>query len=622
MKNSSKPSNILILHDHPEDIETLTSILKPTYTILRKNDIFQPSGELRDSISIIDLILLNPCIPNNNGFDTCKQLQSRHIKRIPVMLILQNQDDLVTIDVTQLCRWDCIIKPFHKEILLIRIQTHIHLSKLEYSLQESETQYHSLLDNIQEGYYEVDRAGNLVFFNRSLSKMLGYSPEEMVGMNNRRYTDKENAAKLYRTYKKIYETEQPVIGFEWEVMTKQGDRRFAAASASLIKNSEGKQIGIRGIVRDVTEKKRTEAELINARNFLQNIFNSSIDGICTTDLRGTIQFASPSAESILGYTPAELNGMKIYSLYSNAKDDAKMIMQILTTKGKFRDFEMKLLRKDGHLIDFNLSAALLKDENGVVIGTLGIFRDITEKKRLEEQIRQTAKMKAISIFAGGTAHNFNNLLMAIQGYTSLMLLDCPADHRNHHLLKQIERHIQQGAKLTRRLIEYAGYVKFSMNRFDLHLIIKRSCELFFESNPTIHILQKLSANQFYTHGDAEQLKEVLLNIFTNAAEAMNFQGELFISTSTVEQHVLVGKIDHMKAATYICISIQDIGKGMRPEIISSIFDPFFSTKEAHKGAGLGLASAYGIIMMHNGHIEASSEPGKGATFQIFLPACD
>jgi len=327
--------------------------------------------------------------------------------------------------------------------------------RIEESLRESEEKYRTILESIEEGYYEVDISGNFTFFNDSMCRILGYSKDELVGMNTIENMDQENAKKVYQTLNKVYNTGKPDKGFDYEFIRKDGTKRHVEASVSIMKDAKGQQIGFRGILRDVTERKRIESELIQARNFLKNIFDSSIDGITTTDLKGNVIYTSPRAKDILGYRQKEIVGKKIYSFYANGKEDAKAIMKELTEKGELKDHEMRFIRRDGESIDINLSASLLKNDNGEVIGTLGIYRDITEKNKLLEQLHQAQKIEALGTLAGGFAHNFNNLLMAIMGNASLMRLDIDPDHPNYERLKNIEKSVQSGSKLTSQLLGYA-----------------------------------------------------------------------------------------------------------------------------------------------------------------------
>jgi len=320
-----------------------------------------------------------------------------------------------------------IIKPFEERELNAAIEIAIYRHRIEKKLKEGEEKYRTILESIEDGYYEVDIKGNLAFLNDSTCRILGYSKDELMGMNNREYMDQENAEKAYKTFNRVYKTGKPVKGFDCEFIRNDGTKRHIEASVSLIKDAGGNPAGFRGIFRDVTERKKMEIELIRTKNFLQNIFDSSIDGITTTDLHGNVIYTSPRAKDILGYEPEEVIGKKIYSFYGNGKEDAKAIMKELTEKGGLSDHEVKYIRKDGELVDVNVSASLLMDEKREVIGTLGIYRDITEKKRTEEELnREKEKFQVlveksplgISLIGKDDRYKYiNPMFVEIFGYT-------------------------------------------------------------------------------------------------------------------------------------------------------------------------------------------------------------
>ena len=239
------------------------------------------------------------------------------------------------------------------------------------TLRESEEKYRTILESIEDGYYEVDIKGNLTFFNDSMCKILGYSRDKLMGMNNRKYTDEETARKVYEAFNKVYTTGEPKKILDEEIIRKDGTKRHIETSVSLIKDAGGNPAGFRGIFRDVTERKKMEIELIRANNFLQNIFDSSIDGITTTDLQGIIIYTSPRVKDILGYEQEEVIGKKIYSLYHKGKEDAKAIMKELTEKGELRDHETISLAmtaaETGHLVFGTLhTSSALKSINRII----------------------------------------------------------------------------------------------------------------------------------------------------------------------------------------------------------------------------------------------------------------
>ena len=492
----------------------------------------------------------------------------------------------------------------------------------EGALRENEEKYRTILESIEEGYFEVDIAGNLTFFNDSLCKITGSSKDELMGMNYHQYTDSESAERVYQVFNKVYRTGEPAKEFDWDITTKDGSKKHIDVSVSLIRDQEGQPIGFRGIMRDVTARKQMEAELIQTKDFLENILDSSIDGITTTDLQGNVIYTSPKTRDILGYKKEKIIGKKVHSFYGNGKEDAKAIMKELTEKGELREHEMKFIRKDGELVDINLSASLLKDEKGKVIGTLGIYRDITEKKHLEAQLVQAQRMEAIGTLAGGIAHNFNNLLMAIQGNTSLMLLETDSTHPNHERLKSIEKSVQSGSRLTRQLLGYAREGKYEIRPSSLNQLVEETSNTFGTTKKEITLHRELAKDLWGIKADQGQIEQVLLNLYVNAADAMPGGGDLFLKTMNVTHKDMKNKPYKAKPGNYVLLTVRDTGTGMDKKTMKRIFDPFFTTKGLAKGTGLGLASAYGIVKAHGGYIDVDSRKRHGTTFSIYLPASE
>jgi len=487
------------------------------------------------------------------------------------------------------------------------------------NLDENEEKYRTILESIEEGYYEVDISGNFTFFNDSMCKILGYPRDELMGMNDREYMDKATAKKVYKAFNKVYTTGRPGRLFDWEITRKDGTKRHVEASISTMKDAKGQRIGFRGILRDVTERKRMESELIQARNFLKNIFDSSIDGITTTDLKGNIIYISPRARDILGYRQKEIVGKKAYSLYDGGIEDAKAIMKELTEKGELKDHEMRFIRKDGELIDINLSASLLKNENGEVIGTLGIYRDITEKNKLLAQLHQAQKIEALGTLAGGIAHNFNNLLMAIMGNTSLMLLEIDPDHPNYERLVNIEKQVQSGSGLTRQLLGYAREGGYEIKPVSLNQLVEETSDTFGETKKEIRVHRELAEDLFGINADQGQIELVLMNLYVNAADAMPRGGDLFLKTMNVTHKDMSDRPYKAKPGNYVLMAVRDTGIGMDKKTMDRIFDPFFTTKGMGRGTGLGLASVYGIVKAHGGYIDVDSKKGHARLASEFRP---
>ena len=271
-------------------------------------------------------------------------------------------------------------------------KTETAYKQAEEALRESEEKYRTILENIEDGYYEVDLNGNFIFFNASMCRILGYPQEEMMGMNNRQFTDKENAKKLFKTFNEIYRTGEPAKGFDWQIIRKDGTKRYIEVSVSLQKNSSGKPIGFRGISRDISERKQAEEVLLESEKFFKEITENSSDIIIITDKNGDIKYCSRSIERIAGYRPEELIGRSALTLiHPDDKkravgDFGKAILAIdSATPNAFR-----IVHKDGSERYFEGLGGNLLD-NPDVAGFIMNVHDITESKRAEEKLRRSEK---------------------------------------------------------------------------------------------------------------------------------------------------------------------------------------------------------------------------------------
>ncbi|MCD4764813.1 MAG: response regulator [Desulfobacterales bacterium] len=260
-------------------------------------------------------------------------------------------------------------------------------------------------------------------------------------------------------------------------------------------------------------------------------------------------------------------------------------------------------------------------------GTIGVIRDITERRIFEQQkatlenrLQQARKMEALGQLAGGIAHNFNNLLMAIQGNTSLMLLETVSSHSHYARLRSIEAQVRSASKLTAQLLGYARKGRYEVKSLDLNRVVEETSEIFGKAKMGVTIHKELADGLFATEADESQLKQILLDLYLNAAEAMLDSGDFIVKTSNVTHEDMKDKEYDPKPGNYVLLTVTDTGVGMDKSTMGLIFDPFFTTKHMGMGTGLGLAAVYGIITGHGGYIDVESRKGHGSTFSIYLPA--
>jgi diguanylate cyclase (GGDEF)-like protein/PAS domain S-box-containing protein len=287
-------------------------------------------------------------------------------------------------------------------------------------LRESEEKYRSILESIEEGYYEVDLAGNFTFLNAPICRIFGFTNDEMLTMNNQDLMDKENAKKVFNTFRKVYETGEPAKGFDWEFTRKDNSKGFLAASSSLIRNGEGKPIGFRGLVRDVTERKEAEERLRKSEERYRTILDNIEDAYFEVDLAGNLIFFNDSLLTIAGLSRDELMGMNNleYTSPETAKDMYTIFSEVYRT-GKpamIKDYE--IIRKDGSMRICELSTTLKRDIAGNPVGFCGIARDLTEKKRAEKLYQTVAEQSFAGVYViqKGIFHYINSNAAAYSGH--------------------------------------------------------------------------------------------------------------------------------------------------------------------------------------------------------------
>ncbi|MBW2117432.1 MAG: response regulator [Deltaproteobacteria bacterium] len=356
-------------------------------------------------------------------------------------------------------------------------------------------------------------------------------------------------------------------------------------------------------------------ELLSVKRHFEIVLESMSEGILEITPEAKIVYANPAAFSLAGKPEEELLASNFIDLFSSP--DRHRIKNLF--EGVLNGAQTISLDSPVMLNDRQVSLYLqpLKDKES---RALVILNDVTDQKRMEARLLQSGKMEVAGTLAAGIAHDFNNLLMAIQGNVSLTLLGMNPSHPNYERLKNIEKRVQSGARLTAQLLGYARKGRYEIKPVDLNRLVKEIAYTFGRVRKEITIHRELAEDLFTIEADQGQMEQALLNLFINAADAMPSGGSLFLKTGNTTHEGMKGRLYAPKPGNYILLTIRDTGSGMDNETKERIFEPFFTTKEMGRGTGLGLASVYGIIKGHGGYIDVESEKGVGTTFSIYLPA--
>ncbi|MBU2454018.1 MAG: response regulator, partial [Proteobacteria bacterium] len=327
--------------------------------------------------------------------------------------------------------------------------------------------------------------------------------------------------------------------------------------------------------------------------------------------------------SKLGYEPNSLKGKNTRILYADQKEYDRVGSVLYSSVDRYGNglVETRLVRKDGTIFDCGVRASRL-DKKDASKGIIVVITDTSELKLLQIQLQQAQKMEAIGVLAGGISHDFNNILMGIQGHLSLMQIDMTATEKVAAHTKHIGRLVKTAAELTSRLLGFARGGKYQITALNINELVALALNIFKPTRKDILIHEAYEEKLHIVDADQSQLEQVFLNLIINASQAMPEQGDIFVTT----QNMFI-KEDHdypfeIQPGRYIKVTIKDTGIGMDMETQKKIFDPFFSTKEISdkKGRGLGLSTVFGIVKNHGGFILVDSEKGKGASFHVCLPA--
>ncbi len=490
--------------------------------------------------------------------------------------------------------------------------------KAEEALRQSEERYRTLMEEMREGYFETDLAGNYTFFNDVICSQLGYSREELMDMNYRAYIPKEDVKTIYKVYNEIYRTGKPRRLYPAVNIAKDGTSIFIESSILPRRNSRGEIIGFRGIIRNITESKRADEALSQSEEKYRTILQEMDEGYYEVDLAGNYTFFNDVIYTRLGYEKNELKGMsyKVYTPEEEIEAVFKVYNNVYRTGQPQRWFPVTNVAKNGSRIFVENSILPTRNTEGQIIGFRGISRDVTERKRMEEERQQleqkaqfASRLASVGEMASGIAHEINNPLTGVIGYAQLLLQeDLP-----HNVRKDVETindGAQRVANVVQRLLAFARQTKPQRTYVDINDVIDTTLDLraYHLQTSNIMVARQLSPDLSVTVADAGQLQQVFLNLIVNAETEMSLargHGKLTVKTQQV------GNI--------IRISFKDDGRGIASENLERIFEPFFTTRQVGQGTGLGLSVCYGIISEHGGRIYAESKPGRGATVVVELP---
>lgn len=483
----------------------------------------------------------------------------------------------------------------------------------EDDLRTSEARIRAIIGNAPFGAhsYDIRPDGSLIFtgYNQAAEQILGIDHESLIGKT------------IEESFPFLTHTDMPEI---YRSVALTGRSRnvdqivYEGAVIQGVFQVHAFQSGPRSISAfflDITERKKSEAALQESEQKFRFIVQHAPAIFFMLDWNGIFLMSEGQALARIGLSPGEVVGLSAFDIY---RDNPSICSSI---RGALNG-ELARVKNDVNGVVFDSVYAPYFDSTGSLNGVIGVAIDITEQKKLEEQLLRAQKMEAIGTLAGGLAHDFNNLLTNILGYTSLMLYEISETHPHYARLKSIEKQAFSAADLTRQLLGFARGGKYEVLPTDLNELVRSTSEMFGRTRKELSLVFRLQPELHVVEVDRVQIEQVLMNLLVNAWQAMPDGGTIILSTENVVLDTHYCDIHEIKQGAYVTIAITDAGTGMDEETQKRIFEPFFTTKEKGIGTGLGLASAYGIVRNHGGVINVYSEVGHGSTFSVYLPQSD
>jgi PAS domain S-box-containing protein len=505
--------------------------------------------------------------------------------------------------------------------------------RAEEALSRSEEQFRTLVESAPDAIF-IQFDGRFAYVNDAAIRLYGATSEgELLGREIVERVHPDYRTNILERIQSVNEDGKPAPLMEQKHLKLDGTTIDVEAHSAPIRYL--KSGGTLVFVRDITERKQIEESLLLSEDKYRRLFEDAVLGIFRSTSGGKIISVNPAYARMFGFDSPEEAKTQIndeaVDLYVEPLRRNEMASMILDAKGPIRA-ENLYRRKDGDTFTGNIHAWAVRDRGGRLLYIEGFVEDITERKRAEEektmleaQLRQAQKLEAIGTLAGGIAHDINNILAPIIGYTEIALTDTLHSTRTRYGLERTLNAALRARDLVKQILAFGRSGKEQQRTpIEISSIVREVLKLLRASLPSsIEIRQNIESG--VASADTTQIHQVLINLCTNAAHAMGDGGILEVNMARVhlsrsdltEQSIL-----DLKPGAYLKLSVSDTGSGMDPRIQRRIFDPYFTTKEVGKGSGLGLAVVHGIVRRHNGAITVRSEQGKGTTFNIYLPAVD
>lgn len=619
-------AQILIVEDESivaKDIQNTLKILGYAVSAVASSgeEAVKKAAETHPDLVLMDIVLGG----DMDGVEAAAQIRARF--DIPVVYLTAYADDetLQRAKITE--PYGYILKPFQERELHTAIEMGLFKHKMERKLKESEQWLATTLKSIGDAVMATDSHGCVTLMNPVAEALTGWKQEDAAGNPLKEVfniVNEETGREVEDPATKVLR-EGVVVGLanHTVLIAKDGTKRPIDDSGAPIRDDKGNITGVVLVFRDITERRQAEKALATEKERMAVTLRSIGDGVITTDIKGKIVLINKVGEDLTGWTQEEAMDRPLAEVFHIINENTRKrcenpFEKVIKTNGIVGlANDTVLVARDGTERIIADSGAPIRDKGGNIIGVVLVFRDITEKRKMEEELLKADKLGSLGILAGGIAHDFNNVLTAILGNITLAKMYAKPGDRVYERLTEAEKASLQAKDLTQQLLTFSRGGAPIKKIIPVSELLKDAA-LFALSGSNVRCEFTIPDDLWPVEIDEGQISQVINNLIINASQAMPEGGIIKIRAENMV--VDAGQGLPLKEGRYVKISTEDQGIGILKEHLSKIFDPYFTTKR--KGSGLGLTAAYSTIKKHNGYIDVKSKLGVGTTFFIYLPASE
>ncbi len=632
---------VLLITDSEADAQlTLRELAKTGFEIESRR--VETAAAFRAALEeeATDLILADYSSPSLSGLEALNILNELGLD-LPFILISDSSGEDLAVDAMHRGAHDYLLR-HNLSRLAPAVAREVREAKerrerrhAEQALEENSRLRREITNNIPgilfRFYCRPDGAMGFDFVTGEVEAVLELSPERLVADFSLGWdlVVAEDQPALEASIRRSVQNVEP-WEHEFRIRTPSGKLKWLRGHDQPVGKAADGTFRSVGTLLDITARKLAEDAVRQSEERYRLIFESFVDVYYETTLDGKIVVVSPSCRAILGAPPEELLGRAIADFCTDA-DERERFLAELRQRRSITDYELAMRTREGKDFCASISAGVVRNKSGAPIRLRGVLRDVTERKRaeqaracLENQLRQAQKMEAIGTLAGGIAHDFNNMLTAIMGHAELLRLDCADQPNVRESVEEIFKATLRARDLVQQILTFSRRRDQTRVVTKLSPIIKEVAKLLRSSLPATIEMHSQIADVPSTLADPTQIHQVVMNLCTNAAQALpenKGRLDLHLGVETVAPEI-ASRHRSLQPRRYVVLTVRDNGCGMDPKTLDRIFDPFFTTKPPGEGTGLGLAVVHAIVEAHEGAITVESQPGQGTTFRVFLPVIE